>query len=337
MADAERPVRPASAEAGRREGGRRVQLAPMAAADDVARRLTALEREVEEALGASTGTGGPGPVLKTAVDEALTGFTRARRWVAEEGTRLAGATGLADAGLQALYRYWWRAEVFGIERIPARGRALLVANRSASLLPYEAFMLEVAIATEHPAERRAHALVDGGLEDVPLVGPLLRKSGASPTPAALRQLLEADEVAIVFPEGRAALAKPWAHRYRLARFGHSALLRVAIETGAPIVPVAVIGAEEVQPVLYRIELGRALGLPAFPLTPTFPWLGPLGLLPLPTKWRIHVGEPLDTKTRFRVEDAHDPAAVRKLRDEVRERLQGILSEGVRRRRSVFLG
>lgn len=337
MSDAERPGRPASAEAPRREGGRHVQFAPMAAAADVARRLTALERQVEAALGAATGTGGPGPVLKTAVDEALTVVTRARRWVVEESVRLAGASGVADMGLQALYRYWWRADVFGIERIPPRGRALLVANRSAALLPYEAFMLEVALATEHPAERRAKALFEGGLEDLPLVGPVLRRGGSSPTPAALRRLLDADEVAIIFPEGRAALAKPWAHRYRLARFGHSALLRVAIETGAPIVPVAVIGAEEVQPVLYRIELGRALGLPDFPVTPTFPWLGPLGLLPLPTKWRIHVGEPLDTKTRFRGDDANDPAAVRRLRDEVRERLQGILSEGVRRRRSVFLG
>jgi len=337
MADAERPGGPGSAEPRRREGGRHARFTPMAAAGDVARRLTTLERQVEAALGASTSTRGPGPVLQGAVDDALTAYTRARRWFDEELQKLSGAGGVADAGLQALYRYWWRAETFGIDRIPSRGPALIVANRSAALLPYEAFMLETAIALEHPAGRRAHALVDGGLEDVPLVGPVFRKPGSTPSPAVLRRLLEADEIAIVFPEGRAALAKPWAQRYRLARFGAGALLRVAIETGAPIIPVAVVGAEETQPVLYRFEAGRALGLPSLPVTPTFPWLGLLGLLPLPTKWRIHVGEPLETRTRFHVEDAHDPAAVRRLRDEVRERLQGLLSEGLRRRRSVFLG
>lgn len=341
MAEAERPEGPGGAEpprsGTRREGGRRGRFTPMAAASDVARRLTALERQVEAALGASTGTRGPGPVLQTAVDEALTVYTRARRWVAEEGARLAGAGGVADAGLQALYRYWWRAETFGIERVPARGRVLLVANRAVSPLPYEAFMLAVALATEHPAGRCAHALVEGGLADVPLLGQALRTRTTPATPAALRRLLDADEVAMIFPEGRAALTKPWAQRYRLARFGHGSLLRVAIETGTPIVPVAVIGAEEMHPVLYRLEIGRALGLPSLPITPTFPWLGALGLLPLPTKWRIHVGEPLDTRTRFRLEDAGDPAAVRRLRDEVRERLQGLLSEGLRRRRSVFRG
>ena len=339
MAEAERPRGPGGdpRSGARREGGRRVRFTPIAAASDLARRLTALERLVEAALGASAGPAGPGPVLQSAVDEALTAYTRARRWVAEEGARVARTGGIADAGLHALYHYWWRAETFGMERVPARGRALLVANRAAAPLPYEALMLEVALATEHPTGRAAHALVDGGLAELPVVGRLLASRTLPATPAALRRVLDADEVAVVFPEGRAALAKPWAQRYRLARFGQSALLRVAIETGTPIVPVAVIGAEEAHPVLYRVDLGRALGLPPVPITPTFPWLGAFGLLPLPTKWRIHVGEPLDTRTRFRVEDAGEPAAVRRLRDEVRERLQGLLSEGLRRRRSVFLG
>jgi 1-acyl-sn-glycerol-3-phosphate acyltransferase len=143
------------------------------------------------------------------------------------------------------------------------------------------------------------------------------------SPAALRRVLAAGEVAITFPEGDDAVAKPLSHRYRLAAFARRSLLRVAIDAEVPIVPVAVIGAEDVQPVLWRVErLGRLLGLPAVPITPA--------LVPLPTKWTIHVGEPLEAPAR-----GGEGRALRTVRERVRERLQGLVSDGVRRRAGLF--
>ena len=130
---------------------------------------------------------------------------------------------------------------------------------------------------------------------------------------------------------------PFDRRYRIGRFGHPAFIRVAIETGTPIVPVAEIGAEESQPVLTRIAGPKRLGLPALPITPTFPLLGLAGLLPLPTKWTIHVGEPLAVAEHYPAASARDRAALRLLRDQVRERLQALVSEGLRRRRGCVFG
>jgi 1-acyl-sn-glycerol-3-phosphate acyltransferase len=185
----------------------------------------------------------------------------------------------------------------------------------------------------------ARTLVDDWLLGLPLLGGVLAGRGAvRGTPANLRRLLGRDEAVIHFPEGAAAIAKSFGHRYRLARFERAAFARIAIETGTPILPVAVIGAEEVHPVLARLDLaGRLLGLPTLPITPTFPWLGLGGLVPLPTKWILHVGEPLDVALRHPPADAADPARVRRVRDQVRERLQGLVLEGLRQRRSIFLG
>src|SRR5438552_3511796 len=158
------------------------------------------------------------------------------------------------------------------------------------------------------------------------------------TPGVMRRLLERDEAVIVQPEGREACAKSRRRWYRLAGFGRAAFARVALETGAAIIPVAVVGTEESQPVLWRLDtVGRWLGLPTLPITPTFPWLGPAGLLPLPTKWTLHVGEPLDVAAQHPPEAARDPRTVLRVRDQVRERLQALVSEGVRRRRAIFLG
>jgi 1-acyl-sn-glycerol-3-phosphate acyltransferase len=185
--------------------------------------------------------------------------------------------------------------------------------------------------------RDAWLLVDDWLGGFPLVGPALARAGAvRGGTAALRRLLARDEAVVVAPEP--APAKLFRDRYRLARFGRAGFARIAIETGTPIVPVGVIGAEEIHPVLARIDLaGRALGLPTLPITPTFPWLGLAGLVPLPTKWILMIGEPLDVAARHAPADARQPAAVARLRDQVRERLQALVLEGLRRRRSVFRG
>jgi 1-acyl-sn-glycerol-3-phosphate acyltransferase len=246
---------------------------------------------------------------------------------------------VAAAVLQAAYRYWWRVAAVGLERVPDTGRVLLVANRGGALLPYESLMLTIALATEHPARRPLRALIDPWIAHHPLLAQVLAGMGALPaTGANLRRLLEHDEAVLLFPEGDRAVAKPFRTRYRLARFGRGAFARVAIETGTPIVPVAVIGTEEVHPVLARLDRpGRLLGLPTLPVTPTFPWLGLAGLLPLPTKWTLHVGEPLDVAARHAPAAGTDAEAVRQVREQVRERLQALMLEGLRRRRSIFRG
>jgi 1-acyl-sn-glycerol-3-phosphate acyltransferase len=292
-------------------------------ASPVDERLGSLEREVEQALEGVDEQSRATQALWMSVDGVLSTYATVRRWLGRDFA-VGGGQPVGALSLLALYRYWWRVETIGLERIPAEGPVLLVANRAGTLLPYDAFMVSVATAMDHPSGRRTRPFIDEWLTGLPIVGSALASLGAQPaTTARLRRTFEADEAAIVFPEGREAFAKPFAQRYRLARFGRTALLRLAVEMRVPIVPVAVIGSEEVHPVLWRLErLGRPLGLPAIPITPT--------LLPLPTKWMLHVGAPLEIAAR--------PAArgdVRLVRTQVRARLQGLVSEALGRRRGVF--
>ncbi|TMA49698.1 MAG: glycerol acyltransferase [Deltaproteobacteria bacterium] len=207
---------------------------------------------------------------------------------------------------------------------------ILAANRGGGPLPYDALMIADALRHVHPARRAASPLVEGWLLELPLLGRLLVQSGAAAaTVPNLRRLLTREQAVIVLPEGRQGFGRRFRGRYRLGRFT-DAFARVAIEAGAPIVPVAVIGAEEAQPVLARFDAaGRLLGLPTLPLTPT--------LVPLPTKWTLHFGEPLHVAASYEATDAGRSEMVGRLRHQVRERLQGLVLEGLRRRRSVFLG
>jgi 1-acyl-sn-glycerol-3-phosphate acyltransferase len=319
---------------------------------DVGERLAALERQVEEALAHhGGGSAAPGqPFVRTALDEALAvlavlarlslgdavaaGARGTERRLRALGLLEGTATPVAEALLDTLRRYWWRVEVVGIEHVPARGRMLLVANRAPLFLPWDALMIATALR-DHPRGLRAHPLVDDGPERHPLMESLLARLGVGRgTAAAVRAALGRDEPVIVFPEGPRACRKTIARRYRLASFGRGTFARLAIEAGAPIVPVAVIGAEEAEPVLARVELPALLGLPALRVTPTFPWLGLAGLAPLPTKWTLHVGEPLDVVAAHPGAEAA-PAAVARLRDQVRERLQALALDGLRQRTGLF--
>jgi 1-acyl-sn-glycerol-3-phosphate acyltransferase len=294
----------------------------------VIERLGEIERKVETSLAGERNGGGLRDSVWLTVDGWLERYARLRRWLNWEGFVPSGGA-LGALPLLALYRLWWRVDAVGLERIPATGPVLLVANRAGTLLPYDAFMVAVALAMDHPAGRRTRPLVDEWLTQLPLIGPALLRLGAEPVTAPrLRRRLAAGDAVVTFPEGRDAFAKSFAHRYRLARFGRTALLRTAIELETPIVPVAVIGSEETHPVLWRFEQGgRALGLPALPITPT--------LLPLPTKWTLHVGQPLEPGNLLRGGGSLADT-VKFVRTQVRERLQGLVSEGLGRRRSVFL-
>lgn len=328
MPDAERPPGEAPSRVIPLRSGRRGgRFAPLPSAADVGRRLAALEKQVEEALADAGRASGAADALQTALDEALAAYSQLRRWLMGESTE----NPIGELSRQLFYHWWWRVDVVGLERLPRRGRLLVVANRSGAMLPYEAFMVAEAVAHSGAAVgRTVHPLVDESLLALPVFGGLLEGLGAEPNdPETLRRHLEADRAVVAFPEGPDAVAKPWGRRYRLASLARGPLFRLAIETGTPIVPVAVIGAEEVHPVLARVEaLGRAVGLPALPITPT--------LVPLPTKWTLLVGEPLDPTERHSAADARNAKVVRAVRDRVRERLQGLVSDGVRRRRGLFV-
>jgi 1-acyl-sn-glycerol-3-phosphate acyltransferase len=173
---------------------------------------------------------------------------------------------------------------------------------------------------------------------MPFLGSAMNRLGAvRACQENAERLLGDEELVAVFPEGIKGIGKLFAERYRLQRFGRGGFIKLCLRTGTPIVPVAVLGAEETNPLLFKIEhLSKALGLPYLPVTPTFPALGPLGLLPAPTKWRIQFGEPLDLSS-YGPEAADDELLVGKLAERVRATIQGMLDRAVGTRKSVFFG
>jgi 1-acyl-sn-glycerol-3-phosphate acyltransferase len=236
-----------------------------------------------------------------------------------------------------LYGVWWRVEASGIEHIPARGAALLVSNHS-GVLPYDGAMIKLAIENNHPARRVCRMLILDMFALLPFLAPTLMKHGeVRAHPDNAERLLGKGELVGVFPEGVKGVGKYFTERYRLARFGRGGFVRIALRTGAPIIPCAVVGAEEIHPILARADwVGAPLGLPYFPLTPTFPWLGPLGLVPLPTKWSLDFGDPMPMDA-YGPEAAEDPILVNRLSQDVRATIQKMIDGRLARRRSVWFG
>ncbi|MFF7634079.1 lysophospholipid acyltransferase family protein [Kitasatospora sp. NPDC008050] len=237
--------------------------------------------------------------------------------------------------LRPLAEKYFRIEVRGVEHIPAEGGALVVANHS-GVVPLDALMTQVAIHDHHPAGRHLRMLAADLVFVLPLIGELARKSGHTlACNEDAQALLERGEVVGVWPEGFKGIGKPFADRYKLQRFGRGGFVASALRAGVPIVPCSIVGAEETYPMLGNVKsLARLLGLPYLPITPTFPWLGPLGAIPLPTKWTIQFGEPIRTDG-YPPEAAEDPMLVFNLTDEVRETIQHTLYELLVARRSLF--
>ena len=236
-----------------------------------------------------------------------------------------------------LYRQWWRVEAHAIERVPAEGPALLVANHAGTIFPYDGAMLKVALRLDHPAARELRPLVDDFVFHAPFLASLMtRVGGVRACSENAMRLLRRGELVGVFPEGGRGMKKRFGERYQLQRFGHGGFITLALQTGAPIVPVAIVGAEEIHPLLGTWQWpAKLLGLPDFPLTPTFPWLGLLGLLPLPSKWVIRFGEPIHLARRYSARDASDPVLVDALTEELRETIQTMLDETLRERGPAF--
>jgi 1-acyl-sn-glycerol-3-phosphate acyltransferase len=236
--------------------------------------------------------------------------------------------------LKRLYRDWFRTEVLGIEHVPESGGALLVGNHS-GVLAMDALMLSVALNDRHPSARHLRLLGADLVFRVPVMSELARKAGATVacTPDAERLMSEGELVG-VFPEGFKGTGKRFADRYKLQRFGRGGFVSAALRTGTPIVPVGIVGAEEIYPMLTDFKpLARLLGVPYFPVTPTFPWLGPLGLVPLPSKWLIQFCPPIPTA--HLAEHADDPMVVYNLADQVRETIQATLHDLLEKRPDPF--
>jgi 1-acyl-sn-glycerol-3-phosphate acyltransferase len=238
---------------------------------------------------------------------------------------------------QFLYRDYWRVQVRGLENVPVEGAALLVSNH-AGVLPYDGAMIRTAIHEELPGKRHARALILDAFFAVPVASWFLRRTGNTLAhPEDAERLLRAGELVLVFPEGAKGTGKLYRSRYRLRRFGRGGFAQIALRTGSSIVPVSVVGSEEVHPMLANLEpVAHALGLPYFPVTPSFPLLGLLGMLPLPSSWIIEFHPPLDPCSRgLGREAAADMATVMQISDEVRETIQQGLYANLTRRGSVF--
>jgi len=235
-----------------------------------------------------------------------------------------------------LYTVWWRVTLAGVENIPSTGPALLVVNHS-GVLPWDGAMVKRGIMRDHPAHRDARMLILDMFTTLPFLQPWLRHQGeVRACPENGERLLNRGELVGVFPEGVKGVGKLFRDRYRLARFGRGGFVRLALRTGAPIIPVTVVGAEEIYPNLFRMDIiGKPLGLPYFPITPFFPALGPLGVLPLPTKWWIDVGRPIPFNHGPEVADR--PMIVNEFADHVRTTLQTMIDSRLSRRGNLFTG
>jgi 1-acyl-sn-glycerol-3-phosphate acyltransferase len=327
----ERPFANQPPEADRIEGG----VPPFGPAIAFLRRLRqGIERGPTAVPGAAMGAFGSLPSeVREALDRALqraAGEYDEDDWGFDEEFALA-----LRPFLDFLYERWWRVDTVGVRNVPSAGRAMLVSNH-AGILPWDGTMISLAIQREHPQPRYPRFLVLDWAFTLPFVSTTMRKVGgvvASPYNAS--RLLEEDELVAVFPEGAKGAGKDFSERYRLQRFGRGGFVEIALRAGAPIIPVAVVGSEEIYPKVGESRLlARATGAPYFPITPTFPLLGPLGAIPLPSKWRIAFGEPIRTDT-FGEDAAEDRALVFELSERVRDEIQRMVYENLVRRGSAF--
>jgi 1-acyl-sn-glycerol-3-phosphate acyltransferase len=239
--------------------------------------------------------------------------------------------------LRPLADKWFRVQTSGMENVPEVGGALIVANH-AGTVPLDGLMLQLAVHDHHAKQRALRLLAADLVFEMPMLGTLARKAGHTLAcrPDAER-LLSAGELTGVFPEGFKGVGKKYADRYKLQRFGRGGFVAAAVRAGVPIIPCSIVGSEEIYPKIADIKpLARLLGLPYFPVTPTFPHLGPLGAVPLPSKWYIEFGTPIST-TEYQAEDADDPMLMFEVTDQVRETIQQTLYKLLVRRRNAFMG
>ena len=237
--------------------------------------------------------------------------------------------------LDFIYRRYFRIQTEGIENVPSEGRGVVVGNHSGSI-PIDGLMLRTALRTDHPASRDLRWLAEDFLFYLPFAGVFMNRAGAvRACQENAERLLSRDNLIAVFPEGVQGIRKLFRDRYQLQRFGRGGYIRLCLRTRAPLIPCAIIGGEEASPLLYRFDaLADLLRIPYLPVTPTFPALGALGLVPAPTKWRIKFGEPIPFDN-YGPEAADDDLLVGRLSERVRTTIQSMLENGLKKRRSVW--
>jgi 1-acyl-sn-glycerol-3-phosphate acyltransferase len=233
------------------------------------------------------------------------------------------------------YHHWFGVHMRGLEHVPAEGPVLIVANHSGTL-PMDAIMLQTGLHDEHPAHRNLRLLGADLVYEIPLLAAMARKGGhIRACPANAQALLKAGEAVGVFPEGFKGIGKPFADRYQLRRFGRGGFAVTAIQAGVPIVPCAIVGAEEIYPMIGNAKrVAEALRLPYFPVTPLFPWLGPIGAVPLPSRWMIEFCPPVSTSD-YQPGAERDPAVITDLSGRVRGMVQRKLDDLLAKRGPAF--
>jgi 1-acyl-sn-glycerol-3-phosphate acyltransferase len=236
-----------------------------------------------------------------------------------------------------LYQKYFRVETHGIDRVPREGSCLLVANH-AGTLPIDGMMLRLGVRREHSQHRDVRWLAEDTIFHFPFLGNFTNRLGAvRACQENAERLLDHGALVAVFPEGMKGIGKLFRDRYKLQRFGRGGFVKLSLRTGAPVLPVAIVGSEETNPMVARVEyLTKVFGIPYLPVTPTFPLLGPLGLLPAPTKWKMYFGEPIDFQN-YGAESAEDEVLVGRLAERVRGEIQSMLDRALAERRSVWFG
>ena len=239
--------------------------------------------------------------------------------------------------LRTMFTSWFRVDVTGIHNLPQSGGALVVANH-AGVLPFDGLMASVAVRDRHPANRALRLLAADIVFDSPMLSQAARRAGHTMACTAdAHRLLSKGELTAVFPEGYKGLGKRFKDRYKLQRFGRGGFVSAALRTGAPIIPCSIVGSEEIYPMIGDLRwLARLFGLPYFPITPLVPLAGPIGMIPMPSKWHIEFGAPIPT-VGYDDSAPEDPMVTFELTDQVRETIQQTLYRLLANRRNTFLG
>jgi len=236
---------------------------------------------------------------------------------------------------QFFYKYWFRVESDGIEHVPGAGPVILAANHSGGI-PIDGFMIAIDLLKKLGTPRIMRSVLYNSAGFIPFVNTFFGRCGqVTGARRSIEELLTREELVAVFPEGARGPWKGFRDRYKIRPF-HVGFVELSLRFGTPIVPTAVIGAEEQYPFLTNVKpLAGALGLPYFPVTPFFPLLGPLGMLPMPAKYHIYYDEPFHFYRKYPPETAHDPRTVRELAGQVQARVERLIREGLARRKGVF--